>query len=111
MRLTKKHCELQTKIVACFVCLVLLLLGSLLFGFENVMILRISTIIAILILGVEDKAQLRFCGWVREQMKKISSKIMAVKGMFKRNKEDRGTKDKVNDAFLLRIPMDFFGLL
>lgn len=89
----QEHYELQTKIVSCFVCFVLVVLGSVLFGLENEIILRISTIIAILMLGfslwmlvVEEKAQIRFYGWVREQMKKISSKIMAVKSMFKRNK-------------------------
>ena len=89
----QEHYKLQTKIVSCFVCFVLLVLGSLLFGVDNVMILRISTIIAILMLGfsllmlgMDEKMQIRFWNGVREQMKKISSKIMAVKSMFKRNK-------------------------
>lgn len=89
----QEHYKLQTKIVSCFVCFVLLVLGSLLFGVENVMIFRISTIIAILMLGfsllmlgMDEKMQIRFWSGVREQMKKISSKIMAVKSMFKRNK-------------------------
>lgn len=89
----QEHYKLQAKIVSCFVCFVLLVLGSLLFGVENVKILRISTIIVILMLGfsllmlgMDEKVQIRFWGEVREQMKKISSKIMAVKSMFKRNR-------------------------
>lgn len=48
----QEHYELQTKIVSCFVCFVLVVLGSMLFGLENEIILRISTMIAILMLGL-----------------------------------------------------------
>lgn len=48
----QEHYELQTKIVSCFVCFVLVMLGSMLFGLENEIILRISTMIAILMLGL-----------------------------------------------------------
>lgn len=47
----QEHYKLQTKIVACFVCFVLVVLGAVLFGVENVWILRISTLISILMLG------------------------------------------------------------
>lgn len=73
----QEHYKLQTIIVSCFVCFVLLVLGSMLFGLENEMILRISTIIAILMLvfsllmlGVEENVQIRFYGWGRDLLKK-----------------------------------------
>ena len=47
----QEHYKLQTKIVACFVCFVLVVLGAVLFGVENVWMLRISTLISILMLG------------------------------------------------------------
>lgn len=74
----QKHYKLQTIIVSCFVCFVLLVLGSMLFGLENEMTLRISTMIAILMLvfsllmlGVEENVQIRFYGWVRDLLKKV----------------------------------------
>lgn len=73
----QEHYKLQTIIVSCFVCFVLLVLGSMLFGLENEMTLRISTMIAILMLGfsllmlgVEENVQIRFYGWVRDLLKK-----------------------------------------
>lgn len=47
----QEHYKLQTKIVACFVCFVLVVLGAVLFGVENVWMLRVSTLISILMLG------------------------------------------------------------
>lgn len=77
----QEHYELQTKIVACFVCFVLVVLGSVLFGVENVWMLRISTLISILMLGfsllmlvVEDKKQIRFLVEIRDLLKKIVPK-------------------------------------
>lgn len=72
----QEHYKLQTIIVSCFVCFVLLVLGSMLFGLENEMTLRISTMIAILMLGfsllmlgVEENVQIRFYDWVRDLLK------------------------------------------
>lgn len=77
----QEHYELQTKIVACFVCFVLVVLGSVLFGVESVWMLRISTLISILMLGfsllmlvVEDKKQIRFLVEIRDLLKKIVPK-------------------------------------
>lgn len=77
----QEHYELQTKIVACFVCFVLVVLGSVLFGVENVWMLRISTLISILMLGfsllmlvVEEKKQIRFLVEIRDLLKKIVPK-------------------------------------
>lgn len=88
----QEHYKLQTIIVSCFVCFVLLVLGSMLFGLENEMTLRISTMIAILMLGfsllmlgMDEKVQIRFWGGVRNLLKKIVPK-KAMKSMLKRNK-------------------------
>lgn len=74
----QEHYALQTKIIAAFACFVLVILGLLLFGVQTAWLLCTATLIVILMLGcslmmlgVDEKNQIRWLGKLSERMKRI----------------------------------------